>query len=261
MARAPRLSPTWARRLVAAALLVGAATGCAVPLRTACPRCPRLELGERPPVPWGTRTLFVLLPGLLGYGWEWNGAQLALGQLPGASIVVYEWDPWDSVHVAGGRLAAHLRFLLRRLPPSVRRVVVLSHSAAGLLAVRAAAELSPPPGVAVDVIAVGAPLAGCGFNPWSVEDLKRTILPIALSGRFSRWPAPAPGVRLRIFPTGPSDPVMRRYFGHDPADPRVLPPGTELVPLPAALDHNVALGQVARQLVAEERARGEAALR
>ena len=230
------------------------APGCAVPLQQACPGCPRLELGERPPVPPGTRTLFVLVPGLLGYGWEWNGAQLALGQLPATSVLVYEWDAWASLLASSDRLTAHTRFLLRRLPASVRKVVLLGHSAAGLLVVRAAAALQPPPGVRLEVLAVGAPMAGCGFNPWSGDNLLRTALPIALAGRFTAWPAPASGVRLRIFPTGPSDPVMQKRFGHDPADPSVLPPGVELEPLPRELDHNVALGHVARRLIAEERA-------
>jgi hypothetical protein len=225
-----------------------------VPLQQACPGCPRLELGERPKVAPGTRTLFVVVPGLLGYGWEWNGAQIALGQLPDTSVLVYEWDTWASLLSSSARLTAHTRFLLRRLPPSVRKVILLGHSAAGLLVVRAAAALQPPPGVELEVLAVGAPLAGLGFNPWSGDNLVRTVLPIALAGRFTVWPAPAPGVRLRIFPTGPSDPVMRRIFGHDPADPAVLPPGTELEPLPRELDHNVALGFVARRLIAEERA-------
>lgn len=202
----------------------------------------------------GTRTLFVLVPGLLGYGWEWNGAQLALGQLEATSVLVYEWDPWASLHGASSRLAEHCRFLLRRLPPSVRKVVVIGHSAAGLLAVRAASELSPPPGVQLEVLAVGAPLAGMGINPWSAADLVKTVLPIALSGSFTRWPEPAGGLRLRIFPTGPSDPVMRPRLGHDPADRKVLPPGVELTPLPRELDHNVALSYLARRIVAEETA-------
>lgn len=241
--------------LLGGALLVAAAaSGCAVPLLRTCPRCPQLVLGERPPVPAGTRTLFVLVPGLLGYGWEWNGAQIALGQLDAASVLVYEWDPWASLHGASRRLAEHCRFLLRRLPPSVRRVVVIGHSAAGLLVVRAAGELSPPPGVQLEVLAVGAPLAGMGINPWSPLDLTKTVLPIALSGSFARWPEPAAGLRLRIFPTGPSDPVMRPRLGHDPGDRRVLPPGAELTPLPRELDHNVALSYLARRIVAEETA-------
>lgn len=128
-------------------------------------------------MPPGTRTLFVLVPGLLGYGWEWNGAQIALGQLEAASVLVYEWDPWASLYVASRRLAEHCRFLLRRLPPSVRKVVVIGHSAAGLLAVRAAGELTPPAGVQLEVLAVGAPLAGMGINPWSPVDLTKTVLP------------------------------------------------------------------------------------
>jgi hypothetical protein len=198
--------------------------------------------------------VFVLVPGLLGYGWEWNGAQIALAQLPGSAVVVYDWQPWTSVRAGGAQLAQSIQYLFGRLPGSVNQVTVLGHSAAGLLAVEAAAALRVPPGLAVKVLVIGAPLAGNRFNPLGGQDNFSTPIPLALAGTFTRWPEPAPGIELQIWPTGASDPVMRPRFGHDPADRRVLPHAATLHPLPPALDHNVALGQVTRQLVASLRA-------
>ena len=104
------------------------------------------------------------------------------------------------------------------------------------------------------MIAVGAPIAGNYFNLFGGQDNFSSPLPLALAGKLTRWPEPAPGVQLRIWPTGASDPVMKPHFGHDPADPRVLPRAARVQQLPPTLDHNVALGAVARQVVAELRA-------
>jgi hypothetical protein len=233
--------------------LLRLAAGCAVPVQSVCSHCPRLVVGERPPVPLGTRTVFLVVPGLLGYGWEWNGAQIALAQMPAAAVLVYDWDPWSSVRAAGADLAAGVQYLLARLPRSVRRVVLLGHSAAGFLVVQAAAQVQVPPGLRFDAVAVGSPLAGNYFNLAGGADNLDSPLPIAMAGQFTRWPEPAPGVSLTIWTTGGSDPVMRRHFNHDPADVRVLPRAATVHALPADLDHNVAIGFVAGQIVAELR--------
>lgn len=225
--------------------------GCAVPVQSVCTRCPRLVVGERPPVALGTRTVFLVVPGLLGYGWEWNGAQIALAQLPAAAVLVYDWDPWSSVRAAGAELATNVQYLLARLPRSVRRVVLLGHSAAGFLVVQAAAQVQVPSGLHLDAVAVGSPLAGNYFNLAGGEDNLDSPLPIAMAGQFTHWPEPAPGVALTIWTTGSTDPVMRRHFGHDPADVRVLPRAATVHALPADLDHNVAIGFVAGRIVAE----------
>lgn len=201
-------------------------------------------------MPPGTRTVFVLVPGLLGYGWEWNGAQIALGRVPGVAVVLYEWDPWTSVRAGGAQLAANMQYLLGRLPRSVERVVLMTHSAAGLLAVEAAAQLRVPPGLLLSVQAIGTPLAGNYFNLVAGEDNFGSPIPLALSGKFTHWPEPAPGVELSIWPTGATDPVMKPHFGHDPADRRVLPRAAKVEELPPRMDHNLALGLVARQLAA-----------
>lgn len=228
--------------------LLGTTSGCFAPVAARCPDCKALRLGERPPIPLGTRHVVVLVPGLIGYGWEWDAAQSMLRRIPDAAILVYSWDPWQSLRASSRDLGAHLAFLLRRLPKSTRDVTLFAHSASGLLAVRAAGELNPPPGVAVRILSIGAPLAGMGFNPWSGTDLLDTPLPIALGGRYTRWPDPPLGVELEIYPTGQDDPVMRRRGRHEPGDPRVLPGDAELRSLPQDIGHNLALGYLAEKL-------------
>lgn len=242
-------------RFLAAALAftLGLSTqsGCFAPVLAGCPGCRELLLEKRPAVPKGTQAVFVLVPGLLGYGWEWNDAQSALARYPGGTVLVYSWEPWHSLAASSARLSGHLEYLMQRLPGSVKELVVIAHSAAGLLAVDAASRLGAKAGrrhPAIRVLSVGAPLAGMGRNPWGGEDLRHTPLPIALGSRFTVWPEPAPGVTLEIYPTSAEDPVMKPSLGHDPADPRVLPRRALLRKLPPSIGHNYALGWLCQRL-------------
>ena len=240
-----------------ALLLLCLGSGCAVPLAKHCPTCQELELGQRPPVKRGVRTVYVLVPGLLGYGWEWDGAQKEWAGLPDATTLVFSWDPWKSLAQSGDALVRHTDYLLRRLPNTVERVVIVGHSAAGLLLAWAASRVQVPVGLSVSMVSLGAPLAGQGFNPWAEPNLVWTPLPIALGSTFSSssWAEPAERVSLRVFVTGESDPVMKPHFGHKPGSPSVLPRLAQVVQLPLNVDHNVALATLAKQLCEEERAR------
>lgn len=235
--------------LLALLLVWGPTGGCAVPVAATCPSCLRLDVAQPLQLPPQTREVFLLVPGLLGYGWEWNEVQVALAQRPQAAVLVYDWDPWVSVMVASERLQQHLKHLLKRRPASVRRLVVIGHSAAGLLVLQAASRLVVPAGLAVEMLSVGAPLAGNSYNLYAGADNLRSPLPMALAGTFTRWPEPAPGVKLSVYVTGPLDPVMKPRFGHDPGDPRALPKAARLFRLPHTLDHNLALAVVVRSLL------------
>lgn len=243
----------WLRGLAAALLLgaVGLTGGCYVPATRACPSCAPLVLGERPAIPVGAERVFVLMPGLLGFGWEWDGALAALRRLPDTAVLVYDWDPWQSVDVSSERLSEHLGYLLRRLPRSVREVTVIGHSAAGLLVTDSAGSVRAPAGVRVRVWAVGAPLAGSGVNLYGGTDMRGAPLPITLGGGFRHWPRPAPGVELEVYATGPDDPVMKRRLGHDPGDRRAVPRGARYEPLPREVGHNSALSFLCEKVAAE----------
>lgn len=253
------------RRLRGAALglgllSLGAGAGCFAPVAVRCPSCQELELSRPLAISVETRTVFVLVPGLLGYGWEWNGAQAALTRYPAVRVLVYSWEPWHSLATSSTRLAAHLTYLRENLPPSVTELFVIAHSAAGLLALEAAGQLLPaePGQPRVRILSVGAPLAGMGRNPWGGIDNRHTPLPIALGSRFSGWPSPSPGISVEIYPTSVDDPVMQRSFGHDPGDRRVLPRGAILRQLPPSIGHNDALGWLCNELVKQKLAESAA---
>ena len=247
------------RRVLFAFFVIGFGlgnSGCFSPVAKRCLHCQELVVGARPAVPPGTQTVFLVVPGLLGYGWEWDGAQAALSKYPSAAVLVYSWEPWHSLSRASERLARHIDYLSRRLPRSVQRLVVIGHSAAGLLAVAAAGSLQSTTDrsakLSIRMLSVGAPLAGMGRNPWGGQDMRYTPLPIALGSQFTRWPEPAPGVTLEIYPTSADDPVMQKTLGHDPADPRVLPRKAILKKLPASIGHNDALTWLCERLLEEQ---------
>lgn len=237
------------RRIFFCAALAGLTMqqGCFAPVAERCPDCTELSLrGLRrlPQLPPSTERLFILIPGLLGYGWEWNPAQIALAAHPEVTSVVYSWQPWLSVTRSGERLGDILRRVDRLLPSQVREVTVIAHSAAGMIALEAAGHVGHggrPLQRPLRIVTIGAPLAGMGLYP-DPPDLRNTPLAMVVGGRFTHWPRPAPGVHIEVFPTGPDDPVMRPVWNHDPADVRVLPPGARVTRLPTGLGHNNALG-------------------
>lgn len=226
-------------------------SGCFASVASRCPACTELTPPTLRQLPPQARRLFVLIPGLLGYGHEWNAAQIELVQHPEIAVVVYSWEPWRSVVRSGQALAQVLDQVDRALPAQIRDVTVIAHSAAGMIAVEAAARISEPLRRPFRIVAVGTPLAGMGFYP-DPPNLRNTPLPMVLGGRFTEWPTPRPGIRIDVFPTGPDDPVMRPIGRHDPADPRVLPAGSRFERLPAELGHNNALGWLCRRLLSED---------
>lgn len=235
------------------ALLLGLTlgSGCFASVPSRCPGCVELSAASLVSLPPQAQRLFILVPGLLGYGHEWNAAQIELLHHPEIAVLVYSWEPWRSVLRSGEAMARMLDEVDRRLPHGIRDVTVIAHSAAGMIAVEAAAHVRTPLRRPLRIVAVGAPLAGLGFYP-DPPNLRNTPLPMVLGGRFTGWPDPQPGVRIDVFPTSADDPVMRRIGSHDPADARVLPKGARLEHLPAELGHNSALGWLCQRLLHDD---------
>lgn len=228
--------------------------GCPMRLAEVCPRCLEVSPGYLPLLPADLERLYVLVPGILGYGWEWNGVQILLGRLPRTVVVVADWEPWGSLASGGERVRTAVQRLLRRLPSSTREVVLIGHSVGGLVLALAASRLQPPPGVKVRALTVGAPFAGTRFSLVEYEGSLRSPSPLGISGVFHRWPPPAPGVQLEVYPTTwPSDPLMRPRMGYDPGRLDVLPPGARLRALPPGMDHNLAMVWIAERLAEEAR--------
>ncbi|MCS6914385.1 MAG: alpha/beta fold hydrolase [Myxococcales bacterium] len=241
-------------RILQALLLVLAMAlpGCPTRLAEVCPRCVEVSPEHLLLLPADIERIYVLVPGILGYGWEWNGVQILLGRLPRTAVVVAEWDPWGSLASGAERVRAAVQRLLRHRPPQTHEVVLIGHSVGGLVLALAASRLQVPQGVRVRALTVGAPFAGTRFSLVEYEGSLRSPSPLGISGVFRRWPPPAPGVQLEVYPTTwPSDPLMRPRMGYDPGRLDVLPPGARLHALPPGMDHNLAVVWIAERLARE----------
>jgi hypothetical protein len=236
------------RYFLVAALLAG----CVTRVETRCPTCAVLDAKklQLPPLKPGTERLFVLVPGLLGYGWEWDAPVAKLQAAPKVDFVVFWWEPWGSVDRAARELAAVLTAAQASAPPSVREIIVVAHSAAGLVAAHAIGKLAPP-SRQLTLVTIGAPFAGMHICPWSEVDVIHAPLMLGIAAVYHKYPPPPPGVEIIEYVTSyPSDPVMHPYWGKSAAPPDVGPAGARRIPVDPHLDHNFVVDKVISDLLA-----------
>jgi alpha-beta hydrolase superfamily lysophospholipase len=193
----------------------------------------------------GAERLFVIVPGVLGYGWEWDDAVQALTDSPRADYIIFWWDPWGSVHKAAAELARTVSGALATAGPSVREVVVVAHSMGGIVAAHALAQLTAPIDKALTLVTIGAPFAGMLGPPFSLDDALRSPAMMSVMGTFQHYPPLPAGVRIVEYVTSwPSDPVMQPRYGHQVAPPDVGPPGALRIDVDPRFDHNHLVSRV-----------------
>ncbi len=199
-----------------------------------------------------TRTVYLIVPGILGYGWEWDDAVTAIAATPRTELVVFEWDPWGSFQRAGHELAGTIDSVMRD-GRNVSRVVVVAHSAGGMIAGFALPRILVPPDRRVDIVTIGAPFAGMKAMPVTMDDPIRSPGFFAIVGTFTRYPSTPANVRMVSFVTSyPADPVMNPLFGHLPADPNVSPGGAKRIPVDPKENHNFIVAKIVRRLLASD---------
>jgi hypothetical protein len=159
------------------------------------------------------------------------------------------FEPRDTL---ADQLAAGISELARCVPGGAGRMLVLAHSAGGVLSSLAAAKLKPPPGADGDwltVLTVASPLAGTNsvFSP--SDRPQNPPLMMELGSTVFTYPPSVPGVRVvHLRSSEKSDGFMRESRGHHPNDPKVGVPGAPQVDLPEELDHTQALVYVAKTI-------------
>jgi hypothetical protein len=238
-------------------------SGCAIHyVNKECPQCRVLNAGRRvdgpavlPRLRSTTRTLFILVPGALGYDWEWNPAVKMLEEARGRDVefVVFWWEPLGTVRSATRELAHWVNDLLGASSlPALERVEIVAHSMAGLVAARAAPALVPPARARMRISTIGTAFAGMIGPAFGYPDSDGSW---ALFANFSPWlhyPAIPPGIDFVEYrTTWPEDPVMQPHFGHDPAPPEIGPRPRLRVQLPH-MDHNACVGLVVGRLLKED---------
>ncbi len=240
-----------------AMLIALASSGCINYVTTECPDCRILNAragGAPPTVPRirkTTKRLFVIVPGALGYGWEWTPAVRRLAAAPDVEFVVFWWEPMGSVRHASRDLSRWVNDLTTQLEArALNEVVIVAHSMAGIVAAYAAPELAAPAGVRLRIVTIGTAFAGMIGPEFGYPDSADSAL--SLFASFSPWlhyPAPSPEVEFVEYrTTWPEDPVMEPRFGHDPAPADVGPRPRRRIQLPH-MDHNKCVDLVVDRLL------------
>jgi hypothetical protein len=191
---APRATAVSTTTALLALLAAAPLTGCWFRVETYCPGCVVVDHARTrvPQVAATTHTVVVLVHGSWGFGPEWKDVVDAARNSPGFDLIAWSWPgpfrdpPGDAV-----ALRAELQALLDELPPSVDEIIVLAHSAAGLLANLAVRQIVVPNGRHLTVALLDPALSPALADP--VE-----------------YPRLPPGVAMRAFfardPAGPATP-------------------------------------------------------
>ena len=192
---------------------------------------------ELPRLKPGASRLFIIVPGVLGYGWEWDDAVAALKQAADADYVVFWWEPWGSLRKAARELRETLMRALYQT--RVREVVVVGHSVGGLVLAHALPGLPLPPGRDLTAITIGAPFAGMMGPPFYDDDALNSPAMMSVMGTFREYkPAPRGVTFVEYVTQWPADPVMQPRYGHKVAPPEIGPRGAKRVAVDPKFDHN-----------------------
>ena len=247
--------------LVVVLLVASLASGCIHYVSDVCKTCrvlnPRHPGEPAPTLPRirrSTKRLFILVPGALGYDWEWTPAVARLAQAPDTEFVVFWWEPYGTVKAAAHALSHSVNDLITPVSPrELTEVIVVAHSMAGIVAAHAAPDLAPPPGVRLRIVTIGTPFAGMIGPDFGYPDDTGSIALFSVFAPWLKYPRPADGVEITEYrTTWPEDPVMEPRLGHDPAPPDVGPQPRQRVQLPH-MDHNRCVDLVVETLLGEAR--------
>jgi len=212
-----------------------------------CERVLRAQESHHGPV-------YVLVHGLQGDGSEWVQAISTLTRAEPSSLWMYRWVPYDERDAIVESFGAGLTRLLQCLPAQAGPVVVLAHSAGGIVVATGASRVAIPatrPHAQVYALTVAAPLAGTLARRRNREGRAEARFMLDLGTMIDGYPPAARGVRVAHLRTSPSaDPVMQPSAdGHVPNHPAVGVPGAPQLNLPTQLGHDESLQFVAERLV------------
>lgn len=161
---------------------------------------------------------------------------------------MYRWVPWAARSDESKWLAQGVTHLLKCRPELRGRLVVVAHSAGGVLTSDAASlvKIDPPwDQRAVTMITVASPLAGTNTKSGNSDGREEANVMFDVGTKLPAYPPAANGVKvLHLRTSFPSDPVMKPVDGHRPNDPKVGVTGAPQLTLPEQLDHCGALQYV-----------------
>jgi hypothetical protein len=194
--------------------------------------------------------IVVLVHGLGGDRTEMEAALPDVLATKPAALFMFRWVPYDGRDELVRRLAGGLSHLAACSPDA--EVLVVAHSAGGVLTSLAASKVRPPRGVQgiwLTALTVASPLAGTAHVPPRDNGHEEAVFLFDLGHDITRYPRPARGVRVvHLRTSAPADPFMLPNQDHLPNDRRVGVPGAPQIDLPRRLGHDQALEYVAERL-------------
>ena len=201
----------------------------------------------------GEGEVLVLVHGVKGDGEEISGLlPILTGSKPGA-VLLYRWVAWDERDAIARGFANGISRLLECVPSVDGQLLVVAHSAGGIVVGYGARWISVPvrarTGPAIYMMTVAAPLAGMNDRAPNADGRAEARFMLDFDTRISGYPA-APGsvamVHLRT--QYPGDEVMKPTPLHQRNDPKIGVPGARQIDLPATLTHDGSLVYVARKV-------------
>jgi hypothetical protein len=173
-----------------------------------------------------------------------------------ASVFMFRWVLYEPRDELVARLATGISRLAQCLPDSEGRLVVLAHSAGGVIASLAAHQIKLPPATRpvpwVTVLTVASPLSGKRDRAPNADGSQQALFFFDLGTRITGYPAAAAGVRVVHLRTHyPADWVMEPNGDLSPNDPTVGVPGAPQLELPDGLGHPESLEYVAAEIAAD----------
>ena len=200
-----------------------------------------------------SRPIVVLVHGVGGDGPEMEDVVPRFDDSRPRALFMLRWVPYDERDAIASRLAAGISRIAACVPDSRGRIIVIAHSAGGVLTGFAAGRLRLPAGEQpwVHLITVASPLAGTVRRTGNADGSQEAVFMLDLGTRILAYPAAARGVHVVHLRThAPADPIMQNSGDLFPNDVHIGVPGAAQVELPGELGHSDALVFVAREMVA-----------
>jgi hypothetical protein len=204
------------------ALVLFALTGCFNRAAEHCPGCiivTRRSLAP-PPLERGAHARVVLVGGGFGFGDEWRPVIAAL-RAEHANFYVFAWPGPFRDAPRQAQALVHLLQADLDGAPSLTRLVILAHSAGGMLGGWVVRQLRVPPGkqVFLGAIAAGRDMS---FAPFVPDEKVNTPMGFAMGGERSPIPPIPPGVTVVHYRTenpppapAPNEIFLGAHIGHD----------------------------------------------
>ncbi len=204
-------------------------------------------------IPDDEGNVVIVVPGVKGDGDEIASLLATVSTAKPSAVFLFRWVPWDERDRVAQDFAVGVSRLLECAPWIDGHLLVVAHSAGGLVVGYGATRLDIPNrvrnGPALYALTVAAPLAGVNVRPSLPNGEARERFMLDFATDITSYPvAPAAMSIVHLRTRFPSDVVMKPVGTHSPNDVNVGIPGARQVDLPGNLTHCGALQFVAGRI-------------